>query len=216
MGFKGWPAEALEFYEGLEDDNTKAYWQDHRDRYERDVRAPMEALLADLAADFGEGRIFRPHRDVRFSQDKSPYKTHLGAMVGDTGYVQLSAKGLGAGAGMWMMATDQLDRYRRAVADDGSGGDLEGVVDGLRQAGVEVTAHDALKSAPRGYPKDHPRIALLRFKGLIAWREWAPGPWLGTARARTRVVEFLEAARPLNGWLAAHVGPSELPDDRRR
>ena len=106
------PAEAVEFYEGLVADNSKTYWQDHKPVYDTCVRAPMEALLAELAAEFGQGRLFRPHRDVRFSADKSPYKTHIGAMIGDLAYVQVSADGLGVGRGMYMMAADQLDRYR--------------------------------------------------------------------------------------------------------
>ena len=73
--FKGWPAEALEFFDGLEEENTKAYWQRHKQDYETLVRAPMEALLADLEPKWGEGRIFRPYRDVRFSNGRRPYKS---------------------------------------------------------------------------------------------------------------------------------------------
>ena len=107
MAFRGWKVEALEFFEGLEVENTKAYWQRNKEVYDTLVRAPMEELLAELAPDWGEGRIFRPYRDVRFSSDKSPYKTNIAAVVGD-GYVSLSAEGLGAGSGMWELAADQL------------------------------------------------------------------------------------------------------------
>ncbi|MEA2685711.1 MAG: hypothetical protein QOE93_906 [Actinomycetota bacterium] len=216
MGFEGWPPEAIEFYEGLEADNTKSYWMAHRIVYESQVKAPMDSLLGELAPEFGEGKIFRPNRDVRFSADKSPYKTALGATVGDAGYVQLSVKGLGVGSGMWVMATDQLDRYRVAVSADGTGGELAAIVAEAATQGLDVTGHHTLKTAPKGYPKDHPRIELLRNKGLIAWKDWPVGAWLGTPKARDRVVEFLRAARPLTAWLQAHVGPSELPDDRRR
>src|SRR5439155_1527287 len=81
------------------------------------------------------GRIFRPYRDVRFSADKSPYKTQIGATVGE-GYVQLNAEGLAAGSGMWEMAPDQLERYRRTVADDRSGGELASVVTKAAAAGL--------------------------------------------------------------------------------
>ena len=80
---------------------------------------------------------------------------------------------------------------------------------------LEVTARDVLKSAPRGYPKDHPRIELLRYKGLITWRDWPVAAWLGTARARDRIVAFLEASKPLNAWLRSNVGPSTIPERRR-
>ena len=209
MAFRGWPAEALDFFEGLEVENSKAYWERNKQVYLQVVRAPMEALLAELEPDWGEGHIFRPYRDVRFSRDKTPYKTAIGARVGD-GYVQLSAAGLAAGAGMWEMAADQLERYRRAVDDDTAGPELERLVAGARKAGLDVMGHDELKTAPRGYPKDHARIELLRFKGLVTWNEWPPGAWLGTKKAKDRVVTFLERSRPLVTWLRRHVGDPDL------
>jgi uncharacterized protein (TIGR02453 family) len=214
MAFRGWPAEALEFFEGLEADNSKTYWQRNRDIYDRLVRAPMEALLEDLAPEWGDGRIFRPYRDIRFSADKSLYKTNIAAVVGD-GYIHLTADGLGAGSGMYEMAPDQLDRYRKAVAEDRSGAELATMVAAARAAGLEVTGHDVLKTAPKGYPRDHPRIELLRHKGLITWREWPAGAWLGTPRAKDRVVEFFRQSKPINEWLRTHVGPSTLPERRR-
>jgi uncharacterized protein (TIGR02453 family) len=208
VAFRGWPAEALEFYEGLEADNSKAYWTAHKDVYERDVRGPMLALLADLEPEFGAGKIFRPNRDIRFSSDKSPYKDHMGATVAEVGYVQLSARGLAAGSGMYMMAPDQLARYRRVVAEDPTGEQLRKVKAEIESHGITVQGHEQLKTAPKGYPKDHPRIELLRYKGVIAWREWPVAAWLGTAAAKKRVVDFLHATRPLHDWLTHHVGPS--------
>jgi uncharacterized protein (TIGR02453 family) len=214
MAFRGWKVEALEFFEGLEADNSKTYWQQNKAIYEEEVRAPMEALLAELAAEWGEGRIFRPYRDVRFSPDKSPYKTHMGALIG-AGYVQLSAAGLSAGCGMWEMASDQLERYRAAVTDDRAGAELSALVEDGRAAGLEVMAHGTLKTAPRGYPKDHPRIELLRYKGLVTWRDWGAGAWLGTIKAKDRVVGFLRDSSPIQDWLATHVGASTLPERSR-
>jgi uncharacterized protein (TIGR02453 family) len=169
----------------------------------------MVELLAELEPEFGEGRIYRPHRDVRFSPDKSPYKAAIGASLAHGGYVQLSARGLAAGRGMYLLAPDQQERYRRAVADDVAGTLLQALADDLRRRGIELAGHDRLKTAPRGYPRDHPRVELLRYKGIIAWRQWPVAAWLGTAAAKRRVVEFLRAATPLNEWLASHVGPSE-------
>jgi uncharacterized protein (TIGR02453 family) len=200
MAFRGWRPEAIEFFEGLEADNSKAYWQAHKEVYERDVRAPMEELLAELEGSYGAGKIFRPYRDVRFSADKSPYKTNIAATIGDR-YVQLNADAFGVGCGMWEMSSDQLHRYREAVADDASGAELATIVAVVRKARIEVSGHEVLKTAPRGYPKDHPRIELLRFKGLIGWREWPVGGWLKTARVKDRVVEVFAATEPLTGWL---------------
>lgn len=207
MAFEGWPAEALEFYEGLEADNSRTYWTRHKALYDEKVLGPMTELVADLAPEFGDAKIFRPYRDVRFSKDKSPYKTHIGALVG-SGYIQLSARGLAAGDGMYGMAPDQLQRYRQAVASDGTGQKLEHTIRAVQQHGISVQGHDSLKTAPRGYPADHPRIELLRHKGLIAWQEWPVEPWLGTSAAREHVAGFLTAARPLSAWLGANVGPS--------
>ncbi len=208
MTFKGWSDRALRFFDGLEADNSKAYWMDHKQVYEHDVKAPMDALLADLGPEFGETKLFRPYRDTRFSRDKSPYKTAIAARVGD-GYVQLSADGLLAGAGWYHMTPDQLTRYRDAVVHDGTGPRLQGIVDALRGAGLEVTAMETLKTAPRGYPKDHPRIVLLRHKGLVAMKAWPAATWLGTAAAKKRVVDVLRAADPLLSWLNGHVGAAE-------
>jgi uncharacterized protein (TIGR02453 family) len=208
VAFRGWPSEALEFYEGLEADNSKTYWTAHKAVYDKQVYAPMVDLLAELEPEFGPGKIFRPNRDLRFSADKSPYKTAIAARLEQGGYVQLSARGLAAGRGMYLMAGDQLERYRRAVAAERSGEQLVRIVADLRAQRIEVHGHDVLRSAPKGYPRDHPRIDLLRCKGIIAWREWPVAPWLGTAAAKKRLAEFLRACQPLDGWLADHVGDS--------
>ncbi|MCA1841879.1 MAG: DUF2461 domain-containing protein [Actinobacteria bacterium] len=210
MAFKGWPAEAIEFYEGLEADNTRAYWQDHKQDYEGLVKRPMLELLAELEGQYGAGKIFRPFRDVRFSRDKTPYKTAIGATLERGGYVQFSAHGLAAGSGYYVMMPDQLERYRQAVDDDKSGLKLVELVTALRKARIDVAAHDTLKTAPKGYPKDHPRIELLRHKGLIAWKQWPVAAWMGTAKAKQRVVEFLEAAKPLCSWLDTNVGKAPV------
>jgi uncharacterized protein (TIGR02453 family) len=206
MAFRGWPAEAIEFYEGLLADNSRTYWLAHKSTYEQCVRAPMDALLTELADEFGAGKIFRPHRDVRFSADKSPYKTHIGALLDHGGYVQFSADGLAAGCGMYTMSNDQLERFRRAVDDNYTGTQLAKLIAAIKSP-VRVTAREQLKSAPRGYSADHPRIELLRRKGLITWQEWEPGAWLGSAKPRTSVTKFLRTSRPLMNWLDEHVGP---------
>jgi len=205
MAFSGWPEEALDFYDGLTADNSKSYWTEHRTTYDQKILGPMTELTEELAAEFGEPKIFRPYRDVRFSADKTPYKTHIGATLGHAGYIQLSAEGLGAGAGMWEMNPEQLARYREAVADDGPGVELEQVIAMIEKADITVHGHGALKSAPRGYPVDHPRVALLRYKGVTAWRQWPVEPWLETAEAREHIVTFLRTTQPLCSWLTAHV-----------
>ena len=210
MTFQGWPEEALDFYDGLAADNSRTYWTRHKAVYEVQVRGPMAALLAELEPEYGEARIFRPHRDIRFAADKSPYKTNIGAQLGSS-YIQLTAQGLAAGNGMYTMTPGQLERYRRAVASDAAGEQLEHVIATVEKDGISVHSRDSLKTAPRGYPADHLRIALLRHKGLFAWKEWPVEAWLGTAAARPHIEGFLRATRPLSDWLDTHVGAPAAP-----
>jgi len=216
MTFQGWPPEALEFYEGLEADNSKAYWTAQRDIYEQSVRAPMEALAA-ACADLGPFKLFR-YRDVRFSRDKTPYKTAIGAVTEREGgavlYVQLSADGLFAAAGYHHMASDQVERYREAVASE-AGAELQPVLAALEQGGYDVGGEE-LKVTPRGYPRDHPRARLLRHKGLTMGKLFPPARWLHTKAALDRVRKVWADARPLSAWLEHHVGPSALPPEVRR
>ena len=205
MAFEGWPAESLAFYAGLEDDNSKEYWTRRKAVYQEQVLRPMEELLEELAPEFGEPKIFRPYRDIRFSHDKTPYKTHIGATLGPTCYVQLSADGLSAGSGRWHLETAELAQYRAGVAGP-DGAELAAIVTALDKAGVEVHGHGTLKSAPRGYPADHPRIDLLRHKGLTTWRHWSPEPWLSTPTPAARLREFFLTSADFCDWLTSHVG----------
>lgn len=202
VAFRGWPVEAVEFYEGLEADNSRTYWHEHKAVYDLCVKAPMDALLEEL----GGGRLFRPNRDVRFSKDKSPYKLNCAAHLSNGGYVSFSADGLFVGGGLYMPDAAALRRFRAAVDDDVSGAALASIVAALRRGGYEVGAPDVLKTAPRGFAPDHPRIDLLRHKGLVMSKSWPVAAWLGTRKAKDRVVTALEAARPLQEWIERHVG----------
>jgi len=215
MTFHGWTEAALDFYEGLEVDNSKAYWQSHKNVYDEQVVRPMRSLLDELCDEFGEAKIFRPNRDIRFSADKSPYKTQTGATLAGHGYVQLSAEGLAVASGTYVFATDQLTRYRRAVALDLPGEALAKIANQARAAGLTITAAGTLTTTPRGYPKDHPRIELLRLKGLVTWKKWPIERWLATAEAKGKVVAVLRDSMPLVEWLDAHVGASEMEHSYR-
>jgi uncharacterized protein (TIGR02453 family) len=164
----------------LEADNSKAWFTAHRETYDNAVRGELEALLEELADGLG-GRVklFRQHRDTRFSRDKSPYKTTTYGVIADRPdgeaslYAQLSSGGLFAGTGYHQLAADQLARFREAVADDESGPVLERILDAVHAADLESWG-ETLKTAPRGFPRDHPRVTLLRHKLLIAGRRLEP------------------------------------------
>lgn len=216
MSFSGFPESAFSFYERLAADNTRSFWQANKAEYQAAVRAPMDALLAELA-EHGPFHVFRPNKDVRFSKDKTPYKDHIGAYGESEGgagfYVQLSAAGILAGSGYYDMATDQLDRFRRAVDADAVGAEIDAITADLARRGFRLAAMSELKTAPRGYPKDHPRIQLLRRKGLIASRDWPVSPWMHTRTVVRRVREAWDGAAAMNEWLDTHVGPSTLAPD---
>ena len=207
--FHGFGEGAVEFYDGLIADNSKAYWTDQRQVYETHVKEPMQALLADLEAEFGAGKIFRPYRDVRFSRDKTPYKSHCGATAGSY-YVQLGADGLLAAGGYYQMAADQVARFRTAVDDERRGSDLVKRLAAMESEDITI-AGETLKTRPRGVDPDHPRLDLLRHKGLYGWRLWPLDDVLHEPGSRPRVAGTWRALRPLTEWLDDHVGPSEQP-----
>ena len=214
---QGIPLDALDFYEDLAVENTRTWWQAHRDRWEASVRGPMEALADALADEFGEAHLYRPHRDVRFSKDKSPYKDHQGALAttvpGIGWYVQVSAAGLFTGGGFYPVGTDQTARYRAAVDTPASGTRLEAIVERLSREGFEIGG-EQVATRPRGVPADHPRLELMRRKHVTAGRQHGAPAWLATPEVVDRVRADWRAVRPLVEWLLEHVGASQAP--RRR
>ena len=203
--FTGFPVSALDFYDDLEVDNSRSFWEQHRATYAEAVRAPMTALVAALEPEFGEAKVFRPHRDVRFAKDKTPYKTHQGAFVAagpSTGwYVEISARGTRVGAGFYEASGPRLAAIRAGMAHDLHGPALEQLLDELERDGFEVSG-ERLKTSPRGYDADHPRIGLLRHKQLFAGKRYGfeaadIGPEL-----LDRVRGDWRSLRPLVEWIA--------------
>jgi uncharacterized protein (TIGR02453 family) len=220
MGFSGFPEQLLTFYEGLEADNTKPYWTDHRAQYEACVAAPMRALLDELGPEFGEAKFFRPYRDVRFSKDKTPYKTHAAAVVHgqpDDGalYLHVGASGLFVAGGYYACATDQAQRLRAAVADERSGTELVRLLHALTDTGWTVGGERLVRVPPeyRGIAEGAGplRADLLKAKTLSAGLAYPPDEWLHTAEVVERVAEGWRALAPLNDWLRDQVGASRRP-----
>ena len=205
MTFTGFPVEALDFYDDLEADNTKSFWAAHKHVWERSVRDPMVALTEALGPEFGPAKVFRPYRDVRFAKDKTPYKDHQGAFVAvapATGwYVELGAPGVRVGAGFYEADSARLARVRAAIADDRRGAELERVLASLARRGWERRG-ETLRTAPRGWPADHPRIGLLRHKSLAMSRSYGFEDVIHTPALLDRVRTDWRAARPLVAWLA--------------
>jgi uncharacterized protein (TIGR02453 family) len=211
--FTGFPDEAMDFFEGLAAENSRSYWEDHREVYERSVREPMLALTAALEQEFGPAKMFRPHRDVRFSADKSPYKTHAGAVTVREGraavhYVQISAEGLTLAGGAYQLSPDQLARFRAAVLDGDTGPALAAIVAQLERAGCTLYG-EQLKRAPRGVDPGHPRVELARRKAMAAGLTLGAPPWLATPDGVREVARAWRRFTPLMGWVDRHVGPPE-------
>lgn len=215
--FEGFGEYAVDFYDGLVADNSKSYWTEHRHVYQSDVREPMEALLAELSAEFGTGfgraTVFRPHRDVRFAKDKRPYKDHCGGVIepgrgAGAYYVDLSPAGILTGGGCFHLHPDQLARYRAAVAEDLHGTELAGILAALERGGWTIKG-DRLRTRPRGVAADHPRLDLLRYRSIYAVRSWPPDDVLHERRLLDRVRRSWRSLRAFNEWARDHVGISE-------
>jgi uncharacterized protein (TIGR02453 family) len=212
--FEGFGEYAVDFFDGLVADNSKTYWDANKSTYEADVRAPMQALLEELekefGGEFGAPKVFRPFRDVRFAKDKTPYKTNCGGVIeagrgGGAYYVEVSPAGLRTGGGCFNLESDQLARYRAAVAEEIHGERLRSILATLTRAGWEIRG-DQLKTAPRGYDKDHERIDLLRYRSVYAVRVWEPDDVLHERACFDRVRKAWRQLRPFNEWARDHVG----------
>jgi uncharacterized protein (TIGR02453 family) len=215
MTFTGFPAGALEFYEQLDADNSKAFWQANKGRYGQLVKAPVEELCSALDG-YGPFHVFRPYNDLRFSKNRPPYKTAQGAYGESEGgagfYFQISAQGLMCGTGYYAMAKDQLVRFRSAVDADATGAEIAEIVTELERR-YSIGAISELKTAPRGFPKDHPRIELLRRKGLLMSKDFGAPKWIHGKQVASKVQKVWADASEMNTWLDAHVGPSTLEPD---
>lgn len=208
--FEGIPTAAFRFYAELEENNNREWWLEHKTTYDAEVKQPLVSLLSELEPEFGPAKIFRPNRDVRFSPDKSPYKTVQGAFAaGQEGvgfYLQISADGLLIGGGYHSHTPAQLARFRAAVDAPESGLELQKIVDAVAAAGFAIEG-ERLKTVPRGFDKDHPRAELLKHKSLSAGVEVGQPEWVSTSAARQEIAARWEVLRPLVEWVGEHAAP---------
>ena len=215
-GFRGWPPEAIAFFEELEANNDRDWFKANRARHREFVVEPALALADDLA-EYGDPHVFRPWNDTRFHA-RPPIKEHLGMTLGYGGdggwYVELSLDGLAVGAGLHHPQSDQLDRMRRAIDTPRHLRSLKAAIESAQGAGMTL-AEPELVRAPRGYPADHPELDLLRLKRMTVWRRQELRAWLHKPEAGRRVRDQVAAAAPLVEWLREHVGPTVKPSRGR-
>lgn len=205
--FTGFPVAALDFYDDLEVDNTKTFWSEHKEIYEESVRKPMNALVALLEGEFGPAKVFRPHRDVRFAKDKTPYKTNQGAFIPcgpSLGYyVEVAAPGVRVGAGFYEASSERLAAFRDAIADERRGTELEKILAKLTKAGWTLGG-DRLKTSPRGYDADHPRIELLRHKSMTLAKSYGFEPVIHTPDLADQIRRDWRTTTPFIDWVTTH------------
>lgn len=208
--FEGFAPDTLAFLRELAEHNDKAWFDAHRDRYERWVRGPMQALIGELEGLFGPGRLFRPNRDIRFSKDKRPYKEWVAATVGGRDavaarYVHLDAARLYVAAGAHQLSGDALRSFRRAVDAEASGAELVRIQRDLEAKGYEL-AGKTLKRGPRDVDPDHPRLELLKHTGVTIHHAHPAGDWLfDPGEVVSRVARTFGDAEPLVSWAREHL-----------
>jgi uncharacterized protein (TIGR02453 family) len=203
--FNGFPQKAFEFFEQLALHNNRDWFHAHQEVYEQACRDPMKQLVAELGGNSARTKISRINRDLRFSREMLPYRTYIAAGVHGN-YISISPAGLYVGTGIYKPEPAALERFRRAIDDDHSGRTLQRMVTLLRRKRYQVDTHERLTSAPRGYPADHPRIELLRMKGIFAGKTFPPASWLSARKAFQRIKQVINDVSPLADWLRLHVG----------
>lgn len=198
--------DARDFLTELSSNNDREWFNAHKARYDSRLKRPAEKLLADMShwlereMDVSpRTKLFRPHRDVRFTEDKTPYHTHLHMMWsladGRAWMLGISPDYATFGAGLMRFDKDQQEAWREAVAGE-EGAELAA----LLEAGGWRVDPPAMKRVPAPYNDDHPREHLLRYKGFVAWSDDLEEPLTEdpVATLQARFIEFM----PLMDWLA--------------
>jgi uncharacterized protein (TIGR02453 family) len=220
--FEGFADANAKFFKALAKNNERAWFLTHRAEFEVGWNAPMKLLLAEVReaiddayphCDLAEPKVFRIFRDVRFSNDKSPYKTHLGGFIpiarkGKRAtdlpmalYFQIGAKDTLGAAGHYMMEPESLGRFRAAVADEKRGKELEKLLAALAKKGFVAGSHETLKRVPKGFPQDHARAEMLRRKGLVVTFPDLPAGLLATGKLAKWLAGGCKLAAPFVEWL---------------
>jgi len=212
--FLGFP-ETQAFLADLKANNERGWFQANKARYERVMKQPGEAFAAELRPRIEAlagrpmgAKIFRVHRDVRFSKDKSPYNTHLHLgfqapkVPGEPRrrggfYFGLEADRLTLGVGAFDFGPADLEKYRRALAGDSDGEELVEILSKMEAKPGEPD----LKRVPAPYPADHPRGELLRRKGLNVWQDLLDPDLIASPDLADAVMAVFEQQDPVNLWL---------------
>lgn len=230
--FMGFPQAGLDFLRDLAQNNNRVWFEARKTDYQHHLLEPAQAFVNALGARLqsvdpdirfdarsdGSGTLIRIHRDVRFSKDKSPYKTAIagifwngeGKKTERPGFgFHLEPRGMSLMAGIFGFSPEQIDAYRQAVLDKRLGEALIKSVVKVQSAGAYTIAGEQLKRVPAGFDPDHPRADWLRYKGLHAGAPAIPAKTVTTPQLLERVLEHFRAMAPIEQWLVQAFAQSD-------
>ena len=221
--FRGFPEAGQRFLDELALNNNKEWFDSHRRDFDENLLEPAKDFVVELGAAMREkislgvhaepkinGSIMRMNRDIRFSKDKSPYKTWFGlwfwegekrSMESTGFYLGLTGGEVTLGAGKHGFEPEVLERYRAAVVDPKLGADLQQAIDSVKAAGAYEIGGRSYKQVPRGFDRDHPRADLLLHNGLHAWTSFEDPPELHTPGFVEFTLRHYQAMAPIHRWL---------------
>jgi uncharacterized protein (TIGR02453 family) len=227
MAFGGFPAEGLSFLRDLAEHNRRDWFEEHREMWDaRIVPAMLEwcGALAERLRDVMPdlvfvprvgGSLYRLNRDIRFSRDKRPYKTHVAALLWEGGerhdapgvYLHVSPQEIIFGGGIYLFEEARLDRWRKLLRDLDASERLDAALLAVKQAGLKLEISDKLQRPPRGFDLEHPRAELAKYKGLTVGKKAKPGQWLHSGEALERAEAVARAYAPLHAWMRDELCP---------
>jgi len=227
MAFQGFPEGGLAFLRGLTEHNDRDWFEAHRVAWDAEiVPAMLEwcGALAERLQDVMPGLVFVPrvggslyrlNRDVRFSRDKRPYKTHVAALLWEGGekhdapgvYLHVSPEEVIFGGGIYAFEEARLDRWRKLLHNLSSAERLEAALAAAKKAGLKLEISDKLQRPARGFDPDGPRAELSKYKGLAVIRKSKPAAWLSTPEALEKAEAAARAYAPLHAWMRDELCP---------
>ena len=219
--FKGFDRTAPAFFAELAIEMNKGWFDANKQRYHDQWVAPMTELFAEVSKGLGKTygklklgtpKLMRIYRDVRFSKDKTPYKTHIAGTIpfanelsGMPMYLHIGLEEDHVGAGTYFFEANRLAAWRKLVAADKTGKPLAAMVAKLRKAGYTAGGHDDYKKVPKPFAADHPRAEFLKMKGLTAGAPPMPEGLLHEPALAEWLIEQGKGMAPLVKWLATSV-----------
>lgn len=222
MKHQGFSEDSARFLAELAMNNERAWFEANKARYRQHIEEPAKAFLGamiprleKLAGSTVGGKVFRIHRDVRFSKDKTPYNSHVrllfhGEMPEGEGcgakpafYFSFEADRVLTGTGCMEFPKATLASFRAAVLDAKRGPALLKVLARYEGKVGYRLEEPALKRVPPGFDVAHPRADLLRHKGLVLWHEQPAEQLTSAPDAVDAITKLYKEMQPIYDWLDA-------------